>query len=368
MQPGETIAVIDFETTGLSPDNGARATEVAAVTIKDRKITGRYHNLMNAGVYVPDKITLLTGITNEMVRSAPSSKNVMHELLEFLGSSPLVAHNAAFDRRIMEHECRLLGTTFTNKFACSMLLSRRVFPGMKNYKLETLIHLLDIPTAGDFHRAESDVEMTAQLLLTIQDRITKEYGTKIISHNLLMQLQETNKSNVDSLLGSLVSDAEIIISPVVQKGSTKRTTKPARELDVLVRNGELSSYISGVLESNKIDDLLGLSKYTSEEIRILNGIGRKSFNTIAELLQNHKLHFADQKANTKAEKQINLKRKAKPATQGVGTMRQAKQADQNVDIIRQEKNPAPGHHVSDWYSEVMLIALLIFFILYLIIN
>jgi len=265
---------------------------------------------------------------------------------------------------------------------------------MKNYKLETLIHLLDIPTAGDFHRAESDVEMTAQLLLTIQDRITKEYGTKIISHNLLMQLQQTNKSNVDSLLGSLELDADITISPVVQKGSTKRTTKPAsrkgdtklqarsvaqkgstkrttkpaRELDVLVRNGELSSYISGVLESNKIDDLLGLSNYTSEEIRVLNGIGRKSFDTIAELLQNHKLQFADQRANSKVEKKINLKRKAKLATQGVGTMRQAKQADQNVDIIRQEKNLTTGHYVSDWYSEVMLIALLIFFILYLIIN
>lgn len=72
----ETVAVIDFETTGLSPGLGARATEVAAVLVRGGRIVDRYESLMNAGVHVPGFITALTGITTAMVRAAPPAGQV----------------------------------------------------------------------------------------------------------------------------------------------------------------------------------------------------------------------------------------------------------------------------------------------------
>lgn len=93
------IAVIDFETTGASPGQGDRATEVAIVLLEGDRVVDRYQSLMNAGVRIPAFITQLTGITNAMVQAAPPAVEVMAEAARFVGDTPMVAHNAAFDRR-----------------------------------------------------------------------------------------------------------------------------------------------------------------------------------------------------------------------------------------------------------------------------
>lgn len=113
----ETLVVMDFETTGFSPNEGASATEVGAVKIRGQKITGRYGSLMNSGTHVPSKITELTGTTNEMVETAPPAKQVMKELERFIGSSPLVAHNASFDEKFLDREFDLAGIRRANTFA-----------------------------------------------------------------------------------------------------------------------------------------------------------------------------------------------------------------------------------------------------------
>ena len=93
------VVVIDFETTGLSPDDGDRATEIAAVLIRDGCIVDRYQSLMNAGRRIPSFIEHLTGSSNAMVRDAPPAGQVMAEVADFVGDYPLVAHNASFDRK-----------------------------------------------------------------------------------------------------------------------------------------------------------------------------------------------------------------------------------------------------------------------------
>jgi len=196
----ETMAIIDFETTGLSPKDGARATEIAAVIVQDTKIVGRYQSLMNAGVTVPTFITELTGITNLMVRSAPSSSQVMQEVLEFVGRLPIVAHNASFDKKFFEYECLLAGKTPSNQFVCSMLVSRRLFPTSPNHKLGTLVRALNITKTGDFHRALSDAEMTAELLLKFGEHLKKDYGIDYPTHALLRKLQKTKYSDVHKTL------------------------------------------------------------------------------------------------------------------------------------------------------------------------
>ena len=81
----KTYAVIDFETTGLSPGHGARPTEIAVVLVSKEIIVDRFQSLMNPGVHRPSDIQTLTGITNEMVRRAPSVSEVMKQAVNFAG-------------------------------------------------------------------------------------------------------------------------------------------------------------------------------------------------------------------------------------------------------------------------------------------
>ena len=106
----ETIAVIDFETTGMA-GQGARATEIAAVLVSRGQIVGQYQSLMRSGAWVPPFIEQLTGISNAMLADAPPAGQVMHEVLAFTHGCPLVAHNAPFDRSFWRAESALAGAT-----------------------------------------------------------------------------------------------------------------------------------------------------------------------------------------------------------------------------------------------------------------
>jgi hypothetical protein len=103
------IAVIDFETTGISPAMGDRATEVAIVMMEGGRVVDRFQSLMNAGVRIPSFITQLTGITNAMVAAAPPAAQVMAEAGRFVGDVPMVAHNASFDRKFWVEELARAG-------------------------------------------------------------------------------------------------------------------------------------------------------------------------------------------------------------------------------------------------------------------
>ena len=88
------IAVIDFETTGISPAEGARPTEVAIVLVENGQFVDRYQSLMNPGVPIPFFIQQLTGITNAMVKAAPPVAKVMKEAADFVGNTPLLIRSS----------------------------------------------------------------------------------------------------------------------------------------------------------------------------------------------------------------------------------------------------------------------------------
>jgi len=150
--PMPCLAVIDFETSGATPAQGARATEVAICLLEGGRIVDRYASLMNAGVNIPPFITQLTGITNEMVAAAPPAQVVMREAAAFVGARPMVAHNAAFDRQFWRSELAHCGLEASNDFACTLLLSRRLYPDAPNHKLGTLAQWFDLPVSGRAHR------------------------------------------------------------------------------------------------------------------------------------------------------------------------------------------------------------------------
>ncbi|OGA99527.1 MAG: DNA polymerase III subunit epsilon [Burkholderiales bacterium RIFCSPHIGHO2_12_FULL_61_11] len=194
------IAVIDFETTGLSPDYGDRATEVAIVLVERGRVVDRFQSLMNAGVRIPAFITQLTGISNAMVAAAPDVARVMVQASRFVGNAPMMAHNASFDRKFWVGELARLGLPAPQPFACTMLVSRRLYPQAPNHKLGSLVDYHRLPRAGAAHRALADAEMAAGLLGQIQRDPSARHGVINPDHALLMALQRCAKSAVSTFM------------------------------------------------------------------------------------------------------------------------------------------------------------------------
>ncbi|MFI8224440.1 PolC-type DNA polymerase III [Pseudomonas sp. NPDC085632] len=196
----ERIAVIDFETTGLSPNSSCRATEIAVVMLENGRIVERYQSLMNAGVRVPAFIEQLTGISNAMLRTAPSAEQVMNEVNEFVGCTPLVAHNASFDQKFWDFELGRIKRTRLQNFACSLLLARRLMPAAPNHKLGTLTTFARLPHTGQAHRAMADAEMAANLMAHLAEELRGKHGISELSHDLLCKLQKVPAAKVSEHL------------------------------------------------------------------------------------------------------------------------------------------------------------------------
>ena len=203
----ETLAIIDFETTGLYPQYGDRATEIAVMLVREGEIVDRYQSLMNAGVRINGFITALTGITNAMVRSAPPAARVMGEAAEFVGDTPLVAHNASFDRRFWDAELEQIGRTRRQEFACSMLVARRVLPDAPDHKLGTLVAYAGLPVAGDYHRAGADAEMAAHLTVFMQGHLRRRFQIDAVPHALLARIQKTPKHQLERCVRQYCGDS-----------------------------------------------------------------------------------------------------------------------------------------------------------------
>ncbi len=192
-------AVIDFETTGISPACGDRATEVAIVLVENGSVVDRFQSLMNAGVRIPAFITQLTGISNAMVAAAPAAAQVMREASRFVGAAPLVAHNAAFDRRFWQAELAfagLAGAAAPQRFICTLLLSRRLYPQAPNHRLGSLVDYHGLQRTGEAHRALADAEMARELLGQIQRDLSRRYGVALATHELLLSLQACARKQV----------------------------------------------------------------------------------------------------------------------------------------------------------------------------
>ena len=197
------IAIIDFETTGMSPTMGDRATEVAIVMLEGGQVVDRFQSLMNAGVRVNSFITQLTGITNEMVQAAPAAEQVMADAARFVAGRPMVAHNAAFDRKFWQAELARCELDGSHAFACTLLLSRRLYPQAPNHKLGTLAALHHLPSSGRAHRALADAEMAAHLLAQMQHDLQTRHGCPQPDHALLSSLQRVAAHQVPTYLRRL---------------------------------------------------------------------------------------------------------------------------------------------------------------------
>jgi DNA polymerase-3 subunit epsilon len=200
MPNANSLVILDFETTGLSPDMGDRAIEIGAVRIVNNEIADTFQELMHPGMRISGFIENYTGITNHMLKDAAPCEDVMGRFADFIGDDNLVAHNAAFDKRFLDSEFRLINRRYSGQFACSLLMARRIYQTAPDHKLSTLIKHTNIPSDGEFHRALYDAEMTAKLWLNMLENIEEKYNLSDIPFDLILKITATPKKSVHRLL------------------------------------------------------------------------------------------------------------------------------------------------------------------------
>lgn len=203
----ETIIILDFETTGLSPNNGDRVIEIGAVLLRNQEIIDQFQSLINPGFFVSREIETITGITNTMLSEAPSASEAMEEFVRFIDSHPLVAHNASFDQKFLEIELDHYGKKRSLNFGCTLQVARRLYPDVTNHKLETLVRYKGIPINSRFHRALADAEMTALLWIKIIEDLKSQYGFEHVSFDLMKKIGKMNKEKAKELLQKEAEDS-----------------------------------------------------------------------------------------------------------------------------------------------------------------
>lgn len=196
----DSVVVLDFETTGLSPNHGDRAIEIGAVKLVEGKVVGRFQQLMNPGQRISAFIEDYTGISNQMLQSAPPCAEVMHAFADFIEGFNLVAHNASFDARFLGAELGRVQRAQHRPFACSMLIARRLYPEAPNHKLGTLVRYKSLPNDGTFHRALADAEMTAHLWLGMLAEIRAQHAIGALRFALMQKLAQTPRGAVAAFL------------------------------------------------------------------------------------------------------------------------------------------------------------------------
>ncbi|AOS83526.1 DNA polymerase III subunit epsilon [Chlorobaculum limnaeum] len=202
----DTLVVLDFETTGLSPEHGDRTIEIGAVLLENGTIADRFQRLMNPGFRISRFIEGYTGITNEMLKGEPRCEEVMADFSEFIAGHNIVAHNASFDRRFLDAELKRLNQAYEGECCCSLLLSRRIYQEAPNHKLQTLVSYAALPQTGRFHRAQADAEMTASLWMSMIDRIRRQYGLSTIFFDQLSELSKIDRLYAHRYLSGLAEE------------------------------------------------------------------------------------------------------------------------------------------------------------------
>lgn len=169
-----TFICFDIETTGLSAARD-KITEIGAVKVENGVITDTFSTFANPEMPISQKITQLTGITDDMVKDAPSQSEAVSAFLEFAGDNVLVAHNAPFDTSFIAKACEDMGREYNYTSIDTVAISRAILTDIKNCKLDTVAKFLRL---GDFnhHRATDDAEMLARIFINLCQRLTDDYG------------------------------------------------------------------------------------------------------------------------------------------------------------------------------------------------
>ncbi len=186
------FVVFDVETTGLNPAV-AKLTEIGAVLLEDGMVRDKFQTFVNPGIPIPTKITNLTGITNSMVKGAPSPIEAVRKFAEFAEGACLVAHNAPFDMSFIRAAGKKEEIIFDQPVLDTVPLARQVWDNLKNHKLNTIAKYFKI-NMGNHHRADDDANTTAIILKYAFVELKKRNAKTLMDVNSVF-------SNSDSVSG-----------------------------------------------------------------------------------------------------------------------------------------------------------------------
>ena len=161
------FAIIDIETTGLSPKT-EKITEIAVFIFDGNKTIDQFTTLINPERNIPYQITRFTGITNQMVANAPKFYEIAKKIIEITENKTIVAHNASFDYGFIKEEFKRLGYNFKRKTLCTVKLSKKFLPNLSSYSLGNLCSKLGI-SISQRHRAAGDAAATVHLFKKLLD-------------------------------------------------------------------------------------------------------------------------------------------------------------------------------------------------------
>jgi DNA polymerase-3 subunit epsilon len=203
-----SLIVLDFETTGMSPGQGDRVTEVAALRVEKGVIVDEFVSLINCDVEISPFISHLTGITQSMIDRAPKVDEVFPRLLDFIGDRSVLAHNSSFDEKFLKAEAAYLGLKNHHEhMICSVKLTRRLFPKLPSYALGNLAKQFDLKFQGQAHRAKADAQVTVQLLNRCIKQLQNDYGAKQFEAQLLHEINQQTAAKVPAFLKKILCPA-----------------------------------------------------------------------------------------------------------------------------------------------------------------
>lgn len=161
----------DLETTGTVP-GADQIVEIGAVRFVNGQPEAVFSTLINPGRPIPAGASAVNGIFDHMVAGKPTVESILPSFAEFCGDDWMIAHNAPFDSQFLTSDIKKFETPAPRGIILDTLpIARKVFPGLPNYKLGTLVQHLKIPTT-DFHRAEEDATYCGHLFYQMVKRIS----------------------------------------------------------------------------------------------------------------------------------------------------------------------------------------------------
>ena len=234
------FVIVDTETTGLRPGSH-RVIEVAGVRIRGGEVLGSYQSLLNPGVRIPTFIAQFTGISQEMVATAPKSHEVLPEFLRFVEGAIVVGHNVGFDIGFLSYEAQLLGQSFPIDGLDTIPLARRFLPALRRFKLDNVADHLKIQTANR-HRALGDAKVTAAVFLKLLERAGQQGIATLGQLRRRLQLPVTwsgdiTQATTTKQLELLRSDGKVAAASVTTRPTGTLFLNPAWRRDFPTQPG-----------------------------------------------------------------------------------------------------------------------------------
>jgi DNA polymerase III epsilon subunit len=164
------FVIFDVETTGLSPIDGDRIVEIAAVKVKGTQVVDKFYSLVNPQRSIPAQATLVNNITDEMLHKAPVAADILPQMIHFIGGACVAGHNVRFDLNFLCYELALIGRRLHDHTPAvdTLKMARDLLPYLSNHKLAYLARSLGV-VVDQTHRAMADVELTVAVFLRLME-------------------------------------------------------------------------------------------------------------------------------------------------------------------------------------------------------